>query len=147
MKGATRYFNILQRTSSISIHAPVKGATHMANPCYHVQYISIHAPVKGATAFGQTSHFRTCYFNPRSREGSDRKASRTSPCRLISIHAPVKGATGLVPVAVRVQGISIHAPVKGATLRKPPDWAARRHFNPRSREGSDSTMIHLMTNI
>ena len=78
----------------------------------------------------------------------------------ISIHAPARGATtdrGDVP---RFRHISIHAPARGATMagsvisqhpigfqstlprgeRRVPDPAASRgyrHFNPRSREGSD----------
>ena len=55
------------------------------------------------------------YFNPRSREGSDVAPDATAAMREISIHAPVKGATACTPS--RQQGFS--------------------HFNPRSREGSD----------
>ena len=33
--------------------------------------ISIHAPAKGATALRRPTLSAMCYFNPRSREGSD----------------------------------------------------------------------------
>ena len=55
----------------------------------------------------------------------------------ISIHAPAKGATRAVCNRLVDGRISIHAPAKGATwfFRL---WRFRlRHFNPRSREGSD----------
>ncbi len=54
-------------------------------------------------------------FNPRSREGSDRRAGGIQERAQISIHAPARGATG------RVCGRPAHL----------------RDFNPRSREGSD----------
>ena len=77
--------------------------------------ISIHAPVKGATPFGGAFDLRA----------------------VISIHAPVKGAT---LGAYRLPGdvtISIHAPVKGATYSASFCSCPAKHFNPRSREGSD----------
>ena len=37
-------------------------------------------------------------------------------------------------------GISIHAPVKGATGCNPSPSTRRGNFNPRSREGSDTTV-------
>ena len=65
-------------TDVISIHAPVKGATQGYVHGADVACISIHAPVKGAT------HRRARWahqsdFNPRSREGSDLKISRSPP--------------------------------------------------------------------
>ena len=56
------------------------------------------------------------YFNPRSREGSDRPYAWRPCLDGISIHAPVKGAT-LARIPKHGQpAISIHAPVKGATI-------------------------------
>ena len=55
------------------------------------------------------------YFNPRSREGSDR----------------------IRELADRYAGISIHAPVKGATRICSGVMPRAAYFNPRSREGSD----------
>ena len=81
------------RTIAISIHAPAKGATsYNRNDFRMVRFqstlprrerqkyidckllsddISIHAPAKGATIFSPAV-FIVKYFNPRSREGSDR---------------------------------------------------------------------------
>ena len=56
----------------ISIHAPVKGATGLDASGRQPLGISIHAPVKGATAAPGPDCRRSRYFNPRSREGSDR---------------------------------------------------------------------------
>ena len=58
---------------SISIHAPARGATEVVKSAKLVCDISIHAPARGATC---TEGRRVVYaqdFNPRSREGSDRK--------------------------------------------------------------------------
>ena len=99
-------------------------------------------------------------FNPRSREGSDRKKSLQEGKKKISIHAPAKGATKLlhtlrcshqqISIHAPAKGatkrnrldltdleISIHAPAKGATLFGLDDVGLVWHFNPRSREGSD----------
>ena len=58
---------------SISIHAPAKGAT-IANTVKSLEEnISIHAPAKGATSSACSARPTNPYFNPRSREGSDRK--------------------------------------------------------------------------
>ena len=77
---------------------------------------SIHAPAKGATRLRSDKQQRQQYFNPRSREGSDRR-NWTSDQYLpvISIHAPVKGATVCSLFLFLRLVISIHAPVKGAT--------------------------------
>ena len=127
------------RERQISIHAPAKGATdgdtiervprlfQSTLPRRERQFaaviadwlrkISIHAPAKGATM----------------REFADYQA------QLISIHAPAKGAT-LPATLVRASfRISIHAPAKGATLTGCLCRSCQRNFNPRSREGSDSS--------
>ena len=78
--------------------------------------ISIHAPAKGATYTPQSSGVHGCYFNPRSREGSDADTSRTSNQRhRFQSTLPRRER----PVSHRLQrvvgAISIHAPAKGAT--------------------------------
>ena len=57
----------------------------------------------------------------------------------ISIHAPARGATSHIPCIILFHFISIHAPARGATLKNGNKKAPGIHFNPRSREGSDST--------
>ena len=101
----------------ISIHAPAKGAT-----VRHLMHlislkISIHAPAKGATFEPLPFFVSHCYFNPRSREGSDIKPSASPTDSDISIHAPAKGATLNEMSSPFVDWISIHAPAKGATKR------------------------------
>ena len=81
--------------------------------------ISIRAPARGATNEYFIINHRNCYFNPRSREGSD-------------THSPVVKITnsnfnprsregsdvGGVFLMINVK-ISIRAPARGATLRGP----------------------------
>ena len=57
----------------ISIHAPVKGATQTSLQRVTVSNISIHAPVKGATTSGTGSTGDYTDFNPRTREGCDKR--------------------------------------------------------------------------
>ena len=63
--------------SCISIHAPAKGATAVGGVKARYFNISIHAPAKGATGAASGELCVPGYFNPRSREGSDR--SRPKP--------------------------------------------------------------------
>ena len=55
------------------------------------------------------------HFNPRSREGSDKRHPDLWNKLLISIHAPARGATQLVHTSSASYYISIHAPARGAT--------------------------------
>ena len=57
----------------------------------------------------------------------------------ISIHAPAKGATGADKRGKKRLIISIHAPAKGATIILYTCFHSHANFNPRSREGSDSS--------
>ena len=128
---------------AISIHAPVRGAT-VKELCEivwgefqstlprgerrvflcHVtdnRSISIHAPARGATKQA-AAPFRNCsYFNPRSREWSDRHHRKGRPNRTISIHAPASGETFFPAPALKCSAISIHAPASGAT---PPHYTS-----------------------
>ena len=104
-----------------------------------------------------------CNFNPRSREGSDLLVTGALYSARISIHAPAKGATDSRYICPPEPHISIHAPAKGATFaslssslepaefqstlprRERPTFDSKNryhhiHFNPRSREGSDSSL-------
>ena len=143
----------------ISIHAPVKGATFHGANCESLWSISIHAPVKGATCLLASNALLTSYFNPRSREGSDRPhgwpgcpAGHFNPrsregsdgprgwrCRSRSYFNPrSREGSDLLHVIVDVDAaISIHAPVKGATIGEACATCRSSNFNPRSREGSD----------
>ena len=91
-EGSDHIHVCLRRYIKISIHAPAKGATFTSACIKSRGIISIHAPAKGATkehGYNQTriqfqstlprrerlidasAIYFICYFNPRSREGSD----------------------------------------------------------------------------
>ena len=57
-----------------------------------------------------------------------------------SIRAPCEGSDPLGVRAFLGQPISIHAPARGATDRSRTNGRPTRHFNPRSREGSDKEL-------
>ena len=61
------------------------------------------------------------------------------PYFIISIHAPARGATEYSFKSAICSQISIHAPARGATGPLPSPCVQKIYFNPRSREGSDST--------
>ena len=58
---------------AISIHAPARGATKTGTQGLKGSMISIHAPARGATADRRLTYTRHKYFNPRPREGGDRR--------------------------------------------------------------------------
>ena len=157
-KGATGHACKTCIAGAISIHAPAKGATGQAgNVCRRIQ-ISIHAPAKGATSRWQLKRGRTKYFNPRSREGSDKRCWSLSTGSADFNPRSREGSDADLDIAYDDPAISIHAPAKGATRqqlrwiifsgfqstlprreRLRQGWALLGHmdFNPRSREGSD----------
>ena len=77
--------------------------------------------MRGATFLELRFYVPVLYFNPRSREGSDRQIFKIIFYLIISIHAPVRGATSLPNLIVH----------------------SVPNFNPRSREGSDSLICNL----
>ena len=111
--------------------------------------ISIHAPVKGATRICLTSAPHPIYFNPRSREGSDAFLRRPASCPPTFQSTLPRRERRLYAVRHYQRcAISIHAPGKGATLSCAVRQAVRRHFNPRSREGSDgSTPSDIISDV
>ena len=143
---------------AISIHAPAKGATKKETGLMRVDQFQSTLPRRERLRNSNLGGV-FIYFNPRSREGSDRLLSTSSVTGRISIHAPAKGATGSSAVGIRTTAfqstlprrerqfvsnwidnvaiISIHAPAKGATKRRLTGCSTTRNFNPRSREGSD----------
>ena len=137
MKGATRIVLDLVGNLAISIHAPVKGVTAWLELRKRGTYISIHAPAKGATVISLRVSVKASYFNPRSREGSDR--SRLTGYRPSTNFNPRsrEGSDGHRLAHQLRKVISIHAPVKGATMILCRRCKAVENFNPRSREGSD----------
>ena len=123
---------------SISIHTPAKGVTYPKCLSGIREAISIHTPAKGVT--WQTVTAKRCwhYFNPHSREGSDRKdPERVWDVPDFNPHSR-EGSDRIMPYNGRGEPISIHTPAKGVTKRNPEYWSNCTDFNPHSREGSDS---------
>ena len=58
----------------VSIHAPARGATSFVCVDTARLGVSIHAPARGATIALVAKLCRKPCFNPRAREGRDRKA-------------------------------------------------------------------------
>ena len=86
----------------------------------------------------QGSNRTYTYFNPRSREGSDRvRCSQTTGN--ISYFNPRsrEGSDAFHDAMSLMYSISIHAPARGATPNRSLKKSRCKNFNPRSREGSD----------
>ena len=100
--------------------------------------VSIHAPAKGATDTGkpEVAHVRS--FNPRAREGRDCEGAikRSSVC--VSIHAPAKGATLSMCCRSLITLFQSTRP-RRARLRPSASRQPPTGFNPRAREGRDSS--------
>ena len=136
----------------------------------HLYGISIHAPAKGATAPPLIRRIHCCYFNPRSREGSDAFFTNFA-CSAIRFQStlPRRERPGLGrrrlwlgnfnprsregsdiladALGILTVTISIHAPAKGATSIQSCRYDNRTDFNPRSREGSDTARNGLPPRI
>ncbi len=123
----------------ISIHAPARGATESRVTKNNIIVISIHAPARGATMTSPGSRWPIGYFNPRSREGSDWRHKDTGYKRFKFQSTLPRG----VLFRSMRRRISIHAPARGATPKGVRQVLGRVDFNPRSREGSDSTGIAM----
>ena len=136
-KGVTTGVSQLTGKITISIHTPAKGVTISVVLIRNIKRISIHTPAKGVTSRFRNYWIFSRYFNPHSREGSDRPVvdffapysiSIHTPAKgvtihtlvffsffLISIHTPAKGVTPLHSMFVHLLAISIHTPAKGVT--------------------------------
>ena len=126
-RGATPASPELTEPGVISIRAPARGATKLTPKLnYVVNVISIRAPARGATSFGVVLLCKITYFNPRSREGSDRVFRDFVVSCGISIRAPARGATMEQLAGYLTKDISIRAPARGATEGLP----GSNHQNP-----------------
>ena len=100
--------------------------------------ISIRAPARGATVLSKRRNSAENNFNPRSREGSDWKALRSTRCLDIFQSALPRGerliklADKLTPKLFQSALPRGERPVSGRIFHK------STNFNPRSREGSDN---------
>ena len=84
------------------------------------------------------------YFNPRSREGSDKFYRKTAKLKIISIHAPARGATLMINENALSLIFQSTLP-RGERRSAWHTFNAVGNFNPRSREGSDSTFLKMRT--
>ena len=78
------------------------------------------------------------YFNPRSREGSDKVEIAKADGTKISIHAPARGATFLHSLKYCDCKFQSTLP-RGERQNQDKGREIQKYFNPRSREGSDHT--------
>ena len=125
-------------TTAISIHAPAKGATVAGSPQTLISSFQSTLPRRERQGHQDATGGRDFYFNPRSREGSDRPSS-ARPTRPRHFNPRSREGSDLrhdvcsaaphpfqstLPRRERLRVLT--------GLRQ-----ARRYFNPRSREGSD----------
>ena len=159
-KGATIAGTASSIVQLISIHAPAKGATFVkrhdivqsvqfqstlprrerlwsstVSSCIAIFQSTL--PRRERPSSGVTPHRPAPFQSTLPRRERRLPERCVQPCRIISIHAPAKGATESLVRVVGRNTISIHAPAKGATSPIRCDFVPNRHFNPRSREGSD----------
>ncbi len=122
----------------ISIRAPARGATDSEWDMDLLHGISIRAPARGATdEDGKTirgTGFQSALPRGERRDHYHKGSVRTG----ISIRAPARGATHRFADDGFYLIISIRAPARGATFYLTCLSPFVTHFNPRSREGSDS---------
>ena len=160
-KGATTPGIILHGKYMISIHAPAKGATSttLIADLLKLQFQST-LPRRERPKWGfperillgfqstlprrerlaySTAATGTTNFNPRSREGSDvLDGIYILSLRIFQSTLPRRERQRDAGSVRQRSNISIHAPAKGATRMHSIPVILFRHFNPRSREGSDN---------
>ena len=102
-------------------------------------HISIHAPARGATIGKTWTAMSTIDFNPRTREGCDRRTANRLATALMHFNPRTREGCDSVNWQRREMlfSISIHAPARGATRTANRLATALMHFNPRTREGCD----------
>ena len=129
---------MLPASNAISIHAPAKGATLSRQAELTAERISIHAPAKGATRAHWCSTASSTNFNPRSREGSDANTKCAIERHIFQSTLPRRERQYRRYFSVLQYPFQSTLPRRERPFRPPKSWSAKRNFNPRSREGSDS---------
>ncbi len=101
--------------------------------------ISIHAPARGATTCGGLRQYSPgCYFNPRSREGSDRRNGRYRPyCPQFQSTLPRGERLPIGNLTSQLFAFQSTLPRGERPVYGRYGGRTFRDFNPRSREGSD----------
>ena len=145
----------------VSIHASAREATDILEILIHIHkfqstpprgrrlpwlrkrrhglLVSIHASAREATAVGANGGVTVWRFNPRLREGGDKRGACPSGSAMdVSIHASAREAPRRIPEQQRMQGAFQSTPPRGrrrGVHRKV--WIRFPCFNPRLREGGD----------
>ena len=135
----TRYLEII----GISTHAPAWGATGNFNRAAVIVAISTHAPAWGATELADVPEVVTDISTHAPAWGATHVARRKPDPEAISTHAPAWGAT-----LYRLEDAFIHFLFQptlphGERLAVAPIYGSARHFNPRSRMGSDKALLQV----
>ena len=138
-------YSIMSCSAAISIHAPAKGATPCVCAIACRSSISIHAPAKGATfllylLFVISSIFQSTLPRRERQTGCFRYPA---PSR-ISIHAPAKGATISSTCCYLRRQFQSTLPRRERRLMLSIMAGWQQHFNPRSREGSDTFVSWML---
>ena len=82
-----------------------------------LKIISIHAPARGATSFCLFNALISSYFNPRSREGSDKYIAAQVGAGVDFNPRSREGSDVIIVLICKFSlHISIHAPARGATV-------------------------------
>ena len=110
----------MSRVFYVSIHAPARGATHSRLSGKQPHRVSIHAPARGATLTGKAADSET-----------------------VSIHAPARGATPRLDAQIGelIKFQSTHP--RGVRPGENILMAVIGSFNPRTREGCDTSSSAL----
>ena len=129
--------------SIISIHAPARGATKTYENILSLEEFQSTLP-RGERQEHDSVRLDLGKFQSTLPRGERLfEISGKYETVFISIHAPARGATfGTAAVALFI-AISIHAPARGATKSVSILKRRNKNFNPRSREGSDKSMIRF----
>ena len=123
-------------SDDISIHAPARGATFIPRRPLFRDHISIHAPARGATSFTFSVISPETFQSTLPRGERPSRSLRRNRI-VISIHAPARGAT--LPLPSRKKHIPFQSTLpRGERRLSRSSFRLLCHFNPRSREGSDS---------
>ncbi len=126
----------------ISIHVPAWGTTTNEAARLSVVHISIHVPAWGTTALVYSEKEDVCDFNPRSREGNDKRMLLIAAASYYFNPRSREGNDDLTKVPVPAsEEISIHVPARGTTDESQYQPDCLLYFNPRSREGNDEGEI------
>ena len=131
----------------ISIHAPAKGATYFDYLKVSVRIFQSTLPRRERRASYETRTSGRCYFNPRSREGSDSSANSIINRQTLFQSTLPRRERHPAPLPSHpLQHFNPRSREGSDHQHKPHQRHDTTHFNPRSREGSDMLSVPLVSN-